>query len=319
MKCEFSSAVLKVPARSRVAYRFEALVSSPRPWMVVCCVAGLSALLPAQLSFAGPLFRATASHWGAANYDIESDEGTHSAAIDGFADIALYGHNRANYRASADPGVLRAYADSHQPPGTSVGTLESIALMRFDDVIITAFDPAATEVTARLNLAISGSFSRGGGDANGRLKVGGCVPGFEGVFGEFIPSFNVNPINGNTGMFSGVASGADGVDGIFATRAFTAPVGTPFRLDVYLSTAVDPESDGATVVGDFGSSLHFPVGSPVFDLPAGFTADSVQAGIADNSFGAATAVPEPGSLALFGTGIVSLWGYAWRRQRFAER
>ena len=56
----------------------------------------------------------------------------------------------------------------------------------------------------------------------------------------------------------------------------------------------------------FSDTFGFVVGGPVFDLPAGFTANSPTSFIVDNRFlppGAVPAVPEPSSMLLLTGGL----------------
>ena len=66
---------------------------------------------------------------------------------------------------------------------------------------------------------------------------------------------------------------------------------------------------GTSGTTDFGDPLSFAPSGPVFDLPAGWTANSISGNIVDNRFVGA-AVPEPGALTLLASGALSMLGLA---------
>lgn len=76
--------------------------------------------------------------------------------------------------------------------------------------------------------------------------------------------------------------------GTITSLPFMVQAGTPFTLEITLvataSVNADAAESGFTASGnaDFGSTLRFPTGVPVFDLPAGYSASSPDAGIVDN-------------------------------------
>jgi hypothetical protein len=92
------------------------------------------------------------------------------------------------------------------------------------------------------------------------------------------------------------------VDTILTTPSFLAPVGVPFAVRMYMESdhgVQDNFSPGsATSASDFSNTLSFIEGAPVFDLPAGYTVNSIDGNIVDNQFvGGATQVPALGGSA----------------------
>lgn len=82
--------------------------------------------------------------------------------------------------------------------------------------------------------------------------------------------------------------------------AFTVPVNTPFtiELQLYVTASVDGwENDTWDQIAnaDFGDTLTFATDVPVFNLPAGYTINSTEAGIQNNTYVA----PEPATVAIF--------------------
>jgi PEP-CTERM motif len=69
-------------------------------------------------------------------------------------------------------------------------------------------------------------------------------------------------------------------------------------------------------VNDFSSTFTFPSSGPVFNLPAGYTVSSVSADIVNNQYfgGAVVSTPEPGTIILLGTGVLSLAGILRRKR-----
>jgi hypothetical protein len=68
---------------------------------------------------------------------------------------------------------------------------------------------------------------------------------------------------------------------------------------------------------DFGSALNFPTDGPVFDLPDGFSVNSVDAEVVDNLFVGTPPifVPEPNAALMMavGAGVLTLLQRARRR------
>ena len=116
------------------------------------------------------------------------------------------------------------------------------------------------------------------------------------------------------------------VNELVTGAAFMVPVDEPLILtlemrasssalvDARLSGGHDVSSSGG---GNFFDTFSLPTSGPVFNLPEGYTVNSLSGLIVDNRWvGAPTsAVPEPGSLTLLGVGIAGLGGIGWRRRR----
>jgi len=116
------------------------------------------------------------------------------------------------------------------------------------------------------------------------------------------------PFVNTTGL--GMLTGWTGNNDI-PTQPFTMPVNTPFSMSLFLNvlayTKVDfRDSFNAGANTDFSGTLAFASDVPVFALPAGYTANSVEGGIVNNQF-----VPEPSTALLVLTGLL---GFAGRRR-----
>ena len=101
------------------------------------------------------------------------------------------------------------------------------------------------------------------------------------------------------------------------TPLWTLPVNVPFTLTLQLFVAADVSvilSDGyiTSALSDFGNTLSFVTDRPVFSLPVGYSANSVEAGVLDNVF--TTPVPEPASGVLITLGLLVIGARArrWR-------
>lgn len=118
---------------------------------------------------------------------------------------------------------------------------------------------------------------------------------------------------------SGILSGAYPPSGPLVTADFNVPTGEylSFRLTIatfsgtlLLSFSPPAASEGsATSKADFGGTVHLPTSGPVFDLPAGYSVDSVEAGIVDNQWtGTPVTAPAPEPNYCGDLGTVSLDG-----------
>lgn len=95
--------------------------------------------------------------------------------------------------------------------------------------------------------------------------------------------------NGNlTNDHTGFLANFDG-DDVVKSGTFTVPANTPFKLEVGLSCNASvsswfPNSSQSSASTDFSHTLTFATDRPTFQVPAGYTVNSAQAGIINNSF-----------------------------------
>jgi hypothetical protein len=230
--------------------------------------------------------------------------------------------------ASASRQGLKVFATAgipQQPPKDPFGSLSvaagGSARMRFDDVVFSAghADVPAGLIPVSLNLAMDGSFSllqQGTSNASARGGVSVVYGlGVPGPGSTAVPDTVANlrrerdrgnSLWSNNGFFD-VLGDSDGwiIDGVFQTPTFLVPLDTPLLLTVTLSaSAAAVTRDGAPVsaVTAFDHTLRFPLDGPVFNLPEGYTAHSLQAGIVNN----VSAVPLPPTLWLFALGLAGI-------------
>jgi hypothetical protein len=188
----------------------------------------------------------------------------------------------------------------------------SQAWVTFVDVVVTG--PAGGIVSTVLNLNLDGGQLGGAAaDPGGSAFASSSVNVAVGINGASVGHGHreVNfGSNTNTVTTIGLDMLANGV-GHIVTPAFNVTVGVPFEVYLELDTQASITANLPSVFGmtaeantDFSDTLSFALTGPVFNLPAGYTANSAAAGIVNNSF----VVPEPSSLllAFFGLAAVVL-------------
>ena len=195
----------------------------------------------------------------------------------------------------------------------------------YNDVVITGPAGAAPVQTA-INFHMSGqqilgTHSPGPGHYSGNLanvsltvQAGNNSAG--GVYNQSARNGVIQPVD-ERDMMVGFSGNDD-----LQTPLFTLPVNTPFTMFVQLVTSVQVNLDyreGFIVssLSDFGSTLRFATDRPVFDLPAGYSVNSAEAGLINNTF--TTPVPEPGSAVLAALGLLTVCGWTRRRRGGSNR
>jgi hypothetical protein len=109
---------------------------------------------------------------------------------------------------------------------------------------------------------------------------------------------------GVTQSASGLLANFDG-SSVVTTPVFNVPVNTPFSIEFRLSVDALVQSRFGEIFfmessSNFSNTLTFATNGPVFNLPSGYTINSVDAGIVNNAY---VAIPEPSTLWLSALGV----------------
>lgn len=83
------------------------------------------------------------------------------------------------------------------------------------------------------------------------------------------------------------------------------------ELRIVVQTTADA---GGSSSAEFGESLDFPIGTALFNLPDGVTANAPDSFVFNDIFSPTSAVPLPAALPLFATGAGAFGLLGWRRR-----
>lgn len=279
---------------------------------------------------------------GAAIYRLELEFGdvqlTSASAVSdsvgfhsGFEGTNFYSRNAF---ASAEPGRLRASSTAaiQLTPAVSLGlgsilnSTDASAIFRLDDVVISG--PGTGSILTSLNMNLSGGLltsafaqlAAGNGaeaGANASVSVHAFVAGnfFSGT--KAISSlWQVETQSGGGSTFEdGLLAGFTG-PGTLVTPEMMLPVGSSFVVQLGLETSAATNSR-STILGSrrqadasslYDSTFSFPLSGPVFNLPEGFTANSLSGLIVNNlwqGLAGPQPIPAPSSFLLAIAGL--LW------------
>lgn len=180
--------------------------------------------------------------------------------------------------------ALRGELNMHQRSAPGVGTPTADATriwMEFDDVVFSC--PGQTgEITTTLNLVVKGEVNYCGSNPWGWAYINGVRTGdpLNGTNGTWTYYCETDTVDG-TGMFSGLPDGAN-IDATLQGMPFTRNLDEPSTIYVQARLATTRQAGANFFNGD--RRIGFPIGSPVFNLPAGCTANSEDANIVENEW-----------------------------------
>ncbi len=174
------------------------------------------------------------------------------------------------------------------------------SFFRIDNLTLSYVGTGTAESTITGNIHLSYASSMTSGHAPGStftLKM-------DTPAGYRTQSFTGYDIDGNTGVWS---------------QGYNFTVGSTFSLSAGAELSIATAWDGSTgtVIPATGSYSIFLGGSPVFNLPDGYVVNSADGTIVDNYFtgpSSHTVVPVPAAAWLFGSGLLSLIGFARRKK-----
>ena len=252
------------------------------------------------------------------------DDSDQSGAISELANEGIFFGGAQASAAAASVFAIGARASFEIPANDPVvgGILSSgagaMAGVRFDDIVFTHINNAQnnTPIEVSTNFFLDGFFSLMDGSGDTRVSAGISVNYGLGTG----PANAVTTIGGisrtrdrgnlsanNSGVFANAGlSDAMFINDTFTSAALTVPVGLPLPLTLRIIVGTQGASrDGGTIAGtsDFHDTLFFVANGPVFNLPDGYTANSLTARIVDNHL---QAVPVPAAMVVFSGGIVAL-------------
>ena len=171
--------------------------------------------------------------------------------------------------------------------------------------------PAAGLIPVSINLAFAGfvnSTQESSAAVRARAAIGGVLAGSL-VAGSHNGIFDVC-----NSTFFGLVCGPQFTLGAIQSAIVLVAPNLPIDIFLELEAGSGSFGVGTSASAEFSNSLDFATGSPLFNLPAGYTANSASSFIFDNRFvPPPSAIPEPNVAALCVLGLIAVGAVTRRR------
>lgn len=275
------------------------------------CVAAVASLIGAKAADASSITVAI-GHSNNGGCLTGSASGQTPQSISG--SCVFNGEHSGTASALADYGLLGVFVNAQFLAGafTNFNSASASASFLADGYVVTG--PQGGTLTTSLNFDLGGFLQQ-------TCLTGTCVDtarvivttGTTGSLGEVFLVNGATSTNGNYNLSGLVGSGGT----LFLTTpSFTVTVGQPFSVAIDLQLSGEFfRADGSSINADLAHTLTYHQNGPVFNLPAGYTANGLN--VTNNIYGTpapTTPVPEPGAIGLVASGLV-LAGVVARRKR----
>ncbi len=238
--------------------------------------------------------------------------GTSSSPIGAHIECAD-SNSGASGRASSATGIVGAAGSSFNNSGTSNPARSTADASYADTVVFHSSNPSDTSVVTSINLSASGALAE---------AHGGASVSFTSILNRtFEMAYTIELSDSGLDCHGTIAGGAPCSSTLTSAGLTGVPILVPLDTPVDFSLAISVfalSSEGfagfeESARSEFGDTFQLPVGGPVFNLPAGFTANSASSLIVNNQFLPTTsAVPEP---SMWPIGVLGVIALAWRGSR----
>ena len=220
---------------------------------------------------------------------------------------------------NVSPGDISAEVDAQASLGAFSG---ATVTAEYGDVFtIHATDPTSppSTIPVSLNVVVDGFLSATPPFAVSGFNFIATVGGITATYSVFLDSSGGSVVEtcSGTGGFQNGSCPANLHTATLTTDTFN--VSTDSAVAVQFLLEMNARASDSSALAEFLHSFRLPIGSDVFNLPDGYTADAPDSFVSNNRFLPPTAAtPLPAALPLFASGLGALGLLGWHRKRKAR-